>query len=47
MNPDRLLVILPPLALLLAIVGAWELYVDLGGVSPALLAAPHAWSQAQ
>ncbi|MHB1807954.1 MAG: ABC transporter permease [Solirubrobacteraceae bacterium] len=32
---------LPPLALLVAIVGAWELYVDLGGVSTAVLAAPH------
>ncbi len=34
--------ILPPLFLLLALLTAWELYVDLGGVDPALLPAPHA-----
>ncbi|MHB1538048.1 MAG: ABC transporter permease [Solirubrobacteraceae bacterium] len=33
--------LLPPLLLLLALLGAWELYVDLGGVNPHLLAAPH------
>jgi NitT/TauT family transport system permease protein/putative hydroxymethylpyrimidine transport system permease protein len=33
--------VLPPLALLVLIVGAWELYVDLGGVNSTLLAAPH------
>jgi len=47
----RLLMLLPPLALLLAVIGAWELYVDLGGVDPVLLPAPHsvassAWSEA-
>jgi len=30
------------LVLLLALAGAWELYVDLGGVSPLVLPAPHA-----
>ncbi len=29
-------------ALLLALLGAWELYVDLGSVSPLILPAPHA-----
>lgn len=33
--------VLPPLALLIAVIGAWELYVDLGGVARALLPAPH------
>lgn len=47
----RLLTVLPPLALLIALIGAWELYVDLGGVDPVLLPAPHevastAWSEA-
>ncbi len=28
--------------LLLVLAGAWELYVDLGGVSPLILPAPHA-----
>jgi ABC-type nitrate/sulfonate/bicarbonate transport system permease component len=32
---------LPALALLAALIGAWELYVDLGGVDPRLLPAPH------
>jgi ABC-type nitrate/sulfonate/bicarbonate transport system permease component len=32
---------LPPALLLLALIGAWELYVDLGGVDPVLLPAPH------
>lgn len=41
MSTRRLLSVLPPLVLLLAILGGWELYVDLGGVNPALLAAPH------
>jgi len=47
----RLAIVLPPLALLIALLGAWELYVDLGGVDPVLLPAPHsvasaAWSEA-
>lgn len=47
----RLANVLPPLALLIALIGAWELYVDLGGVDPVLLPAPHevastAWSEA-
>jgi NitT/TauT family transport system permease protein/putative hydroxymethylpyrimidine transport system permease protein len=32
--------------LLLALIGAWELYVDLGGVDPSILPAPHAVAQA-
>jgi putative hydroxymethylpyrimidine transport system permease protein len=32
---------LPALVLVAALIGAWELYVDLGGVEPALLPAPH------
>jgi putative hydroxymethylpyrimidine transport system permease protein len=34
--------VLPPLLLGLAFLGAWELYVDLQGVDPLLLPAPHA-----
>lgn len=46
----RLLRMMPATILLLALLGAWELYVDLGGVDPALLPAPHsiasaAWSR--
>ncbi|MDQ6747447.1 MAG: ABC transporter permease [Candidatus Dormibacteraeota bacterium] len=33
--------ILLPALLLVAMIGSWELYVDLGGVDPLLLAAPH------
>ncbi len=33
--------ILPPLALAVVALGAWEAYVDLGGVDPAVLPAPH------
>ncbi len=33
---------LPPAILLLALLGAWELYVDLGGVDSLVLPAPHA-----
>lgn len=41
----------PPLALALVLAGAWELYVDLGGVDQFVLPAPHAiasalWSDA-
>ncbi len=32
---------LPAVALIAALLGAWELYVDLGGVEPLLLPAPH------
>jgi putative hydroxymethylpyrimidine transport system permease protein len=47
----RLYLALPPLALLIALIGAWELYVELGGVDPVLLPAPHevastAWQEA-
>jgi NitT/TauT family transport system permease protein/putative hydroxymethylpyrimidine transport system permease protein len=31
-----------PALLLLALIGAWELYVDLGGADPLILPAPHA-----
>jgi ABC-type nitrate/sulfonate/bicarbonate transport system permease component len=37
----RVLRALPALLLLLALFGAWELYVDLGGVDSDILAAPH------
>jgi putative hydroxymethylpyrimidine transport system permease protein len=37
----RLLRPLPALLLLLALVGAWELYVDLGGADPLVLPPPH------
>ena len=37
---------LPALVLALGLLGAWELYVDLGGVSEAVLPAPHAVAQA-
>jgi putative hydroxymethylpyrimidine transport system permease protein len=37
----RVLRLLPAVLLLLALLGAWELYVDLGGVSPEILSAPH------
>jgi putative hydroxymethylpyrimidine transport system permease protein len=32
---------LPAALLLLALLGAWELYVDLGGVDPLILSSPH------
>lgn len=34
--------ILPPALLLAALLGAWELYADLGGAEPLVLPAPHA-----
>ena len=37
---------LPALVLALGLLGAWEIYVDLGGVSEAVLPAPHAVAQA-
>lgn len=47
----RVLHALPAAALLIALLAAWELYVDLGGVDPVLLPAPHSvassgWSEA-
>jgi len=43
---DRIVRALPALALGAMLVGAWELYVDLGGVQEALLPAPHAVASA-
>jgi putative hydroxymethylpyrimidine transport system permease protein len=40
-DASRLRHALPAVVVALAVLGAWELYVDLGGVSPALLPAPH------
>jgi len=37
---------LPPLVLLLLLIGAWEVYVDAGGVEAAVLPAPHAVASA-
>ena len=37
----RLRRLLPPTLVLLALLGAWELYVDVGGVDPLILPAPH------
>jgi len=36
----------PPVLLLLTLLGIWELYVDLGGVDPLVLPAPHAVAKA-
>ena len=41
----RLAAVAPAAAVVLALLGAWELYVDLGGVDPLLLPAPHAIAQ--
>jgi putative hydroxymethylpyrimidine transport system permease protein len=41
----RVLSIWRALALLLVLLGAWELYVDLGGADPLILPAPHAIAQ--
>ncbi len=38
--------VVPALLMLLALIGVWELYVDLGGVDPSILPAPHAVAQA-
>ena len=35
-----------PLLVLVILIGAWELYVDLGGADPLILPAPHAVAQA-
>ena len=43
---DRIARALPALALGAMLIGAWELYVDLGGVQEALLPAPHAVASA-
>jgi putative hydroxymethylpyrimidine transport system permease protein len=37
---------LPPAVRLVALIGAWELYVDLGGVDPLVLPSPHAVASA-
>jgi putative hydroxymethylpyrimidine transport system permease protein len=42
---SRALRVLAPLAILLALLGAWELYVELGPVDPLLLPAPHEVAQ--
>lgn len=42
----RVLKGVPPLLLLLTLLGIWELYVDLGGVDPLVLPAPHAVAKA-
>ncbi len=39
---SRLRRLLPPLVAVLILLGAWELYVDLGGADPLFLPAPHA-----
>ena len=38
----RALRAVPAAILVLALIGIWELYVDLGGVDPLILPAPHA-----
>ncbi len=38
----RILRVLPPVLLALALIGAWEVYVDAGSVNPIVLPAPHA-----
>jgi putative hydroxymethylpyrimidine transport system permease protein len=43
---SRLRTLRPPLLLVAALLGAWELYVDSGGVSEFVLPAPHAIAQA-
>jgi putative hydroxymethylpyrimidine transport system permease protein len=42
----RLAIALPPTLLIVALLGAWEMYVDLGGVSTFVLPAPHSVAQA-
>src|SRR4029077_14225473 len=39
---SRAVSLLPPLALIAALLGAWELYVDAGSTSSYVLPAPHA-----
>jgi putative hydroxymethylpyrimidine transport system permease protein len=41
----RLTAMVPAVMVVLALLGAWELYVDLGGVDPLILPAPHAVAQ--
>jgi len=43
---SRAVRVLAPLAILLALVGAWELYAQLGPVDPLILPAPHQVAQA-
>ncbi len=38
--------LLAPVAVVMALLGAWELYVDLGGVDPLVLPSPHAIASA-
>jgi putative hydroxymethylpyrimidine transport system permease protein len=40
-NKNRVLNAIPPLVLLALVLGAWEIYVDSGGVDPLVLPAPH------
>ncbi len=42
----RLRSVLPPLAVVLILIGAWEAYVDVGSVDQFLLPAPHSVAQA-
>jgi putative hydroxymethylpyrimidine transport system permease protein len=42
----RVLKGVPPLLLVLTLLGIWELYVDLGGVDPLVLPSPHAVAKA-
>jgi NitT/TauT family transport system permease protein/putative hydroxymethylpyrimidine transport system permease protein len=44
--PSRLARLLPPLLLALALLGAWELYADLGTTSSFVLPAPHSVASA-
>jgi ABC-type nitrate/sulfonate/bicarbonate transport system permease component len=46
MSTGRALRILLPAAALVALIGAWEVYVDAGGVSQFVLPAPHSVAQA-
>jgi ABC-type nitrate/sulfonate/bicarbonate transport system permease component len=43
---SRVINALPALLLVAALLGTWEIYVDLGGVEPSLLPAPHAVASA-
>jgi ABC-type nitrate/sulfonate/bicarbonate transport system permease component len=45
-RPKRLALLLLPLAVLAVLLGAWETYVDLGGVDQLVLPAPHAVASA-
>jgi len=45
-SPAKVRVAIGALALLLLLIGAWELYVDLGGADPLILPAPHSIAKA-